>query len=161
MILALLLAAAISPEVPPPANVPSLSNFAPFVGACWSTAFDATTHDTHCFQSVYGGNHVRDHHEVTTNGEVVYSGETFYSVEGSRIVFTYFNSRGGVGRGTVEFSGKKLRFRGDMRPSPQEATESIDTDWQIVDDRHYEVRPLVATASTSGKKTVLIFSRNN
>ena len=39
--------------------------------------------DTHCFDAVYGGQHVRDRHEVT-GGAGVYRGETLYSADGER-----------------------------------------------------------------------------
>jgi hypothetical protein len=90
MLLGLILAAqsAASP-------VADLSAFKPFVGACWRAEFSATINDTHCFEAMYGGAHVRDRHEVKSDGKIVYAGETIYSADGPNLVFTYVNSLGG------------------------------------------------------------------
>lgn len=114
--------------------------------------------DTHCFEPMLGGAHVRDRHEVIEAGKPVYSGETVYSVDGDAIVFTYLNSLGGVGRGTVRDDGRTLRFTGSMRASPAKAPQPIDSEWRVVDDDHYEVRSLVKSPSTAGNE-VLRFTR--
>lgn len=81
----------------------------PWVGHCWVAEITPDTTDRHCFTAVYGGAHVRDAHDVVKNGKTVYSGETLYSVEGGKIVFTYWNSLGGVMRGGMT-PGPELRF---------------------------------------------------
>ena len=144
MIAALLLAAA----------QPALVPFAPFVGSCWVADFSATISDTHCFELMYDGAHVRDRHEVREDGKPVYAGETIYSIDGAEIIFAYYNSLGGVGRGTLAPSGKRLRFTGQMRASPDKPQEPIDSEWLVVDDDHYEVRSLVPSASTAGKEAI-------
>jgi len=141
MLLALLVAAQ-SPSV--------LSAFGPLPGSCWITDFTPTVSDTHCFEAMYGGAHVRDRHEVRENGEVVYAGETIYSLDGGTAVFTYFNSLGGVGHGTMQSEGSALRFKGNMRGSPDKPPQPIDSEWRIVDPDHYDVRSLVPSASTAG-----------
>ena len=77
-----------------------LSAFAPFAGSCWIADFTSTMSDTHCFEAMYGGVHVRDRHEVKEKGKIIYAGETVYSLDGHSAVFTYFNSLGGIGRGS-------------------------------------------------------------
>ena len=124
-----------------------LPMFEPFVGACWRAQFSATVNDTHCFEAMYGGAHVRDRHEVKEGGKVVYAGETIYSVEGPDIVFTYVNSTGGIGRGKVSRTGEILKLAGSMRGSPDKSPEPIDSEWRVVDDDHYEVRSLVKSSS--------------
>jgi hypothetical protein len=131
-----------------------------FVGSCWTADFSSTVRDTHCFEPMYDGAHVRDRHEVKDGDRAIYAGETIYSVDGENVVFTYYNSLGGVGRGTVEPAGSALRFKGSMRGSPAKPPEQIDSEWRIVDQDHYEVRSLVPSASTAGNQ-VLRFTRQH
>jgi hypothetical protein len=132
--------------------------FEPFVGSCWVADFSPTVSDTHCFEAMYGGAHVRDRHEVKAEGKTVYAGETVYSVDGGSSVFTYFNSLGGIGRGTVETGSSTLRFTGSMRASPDKPPQRIDSEWRILDKDHYDVRSLLPSASTAGN-SVLHFRR--
>jgi hypothetical protein len=134
--------------------------FDPFVGSCWSADFSATMRDTHCFEVLYDGAHVRDRHEVKEAGKTVYAGETTYSLDGPNTVFTYFNSLGGVGTGKVTRDGGLLRFKGSMRASPEKPPQPIDSEWTIIDHDHYDVRSLVKDASTGGNP-VLHFRRVN
>jgi len=138
MLLALLVAAQIGNMVPP-----DLSAFNRFLGACWRADFSAKVEDTHCFEAMYGGAHVRDRHEVKDKGRVIYAGETIYSVDGPDLVFTYVNSLGGVGLGKVGTSDKSLGFTGSMRPAPDKPEQEISSEWKIIDADHYEVRSLV------------------
>jgi hypothetical protein len=117
--------------------------FDPFVGACWTADFTPTVRDTHCFEAMYGGAHVRDRHEVKENGKVIYAGETIYSLDGKSSVFTYFNSLGGVGHGTLEPNGSTLHFKGSMRASPDKRPQPIDSEWRVIDANHYQVLSLV------------------
>src|SRR5690242_14561712 len=135
MLLALLIAAQAASAHPP-----TLAVFKPFVGACWRAEFNTTTNDTHCFEAVYGGAHIRDRHEVRAGDKTVYDGETIYSADGPDLVFTYFNSLGGLGRGRVSAADKSLVFIGTMRGSPDKPDQPIDSEWRIVDADHYEVR---------------------
>lgn len=100
-IAALLLTLAAQQPAEPPALRAGLEPLAFLAGHCWRGELPTGETDTHCFEPVYGGQHLRDRHEVT-GGEGAYAGETFYSAEGSGgIGFTYFNSHGGVSRGTM------------------------------------------------------------
>lgn len=139
-------------------QAPSLDTFKPFVGACWRADFNAKVQDTHCFETMYGGAHVRDRHKVRESGKTVYAGETVYSVDGPDLVFTYFNSLGGVGQGKVGSADRLLGFTGTMRPSPDKPEQSIDSEWRIVDADHYEVRSFVQSRSGEAAP-VLKFSR--
>ena len=60
--------------------------------------------------SVFGGQHVRDRHEV--NGGAPYRGETLYSWDGAakRVDYVYWNSSGGVSRGHDGGDAEALDF---------------------------------------------------
>ena len=116
--------------------------FQPLIGGCWQTNFSPTLSDTHCFEPVYGGAHVRDRHEVGQNGKTVYAGETIYSDAGARLVFTYFNSTGGVGGGTVAPVASGLHFQRSMRAASGKASEPINSEWRFTAPGTYEVRSL-------------------
>lgn len=137
---------------------PDLSAFRPFLGACWRARFSARVEDTHCFEAMYGGAHVRDTHEVRDGGKVIYAGETIYSVDGPDLVFTYFNSLGGVGLGKVGTTEASLGFNGTMRPSPDKPEEEISSEWKLIDADHYEVRSLVPSKTGAPEKP-LTFTR--
>ena len=112
----------------------ALEPWSSFVGHCWSGAAPVPKGvDTHCFEAVYGGQHVRDRHEVRIDGKVVYAGETLYSVEGSDVSFTYWNSMGGVGHGNAKAYGAELRFSGNMRGTPGSTSEPFEATWHKVD----------------------------
>lgn len=143
-----MLAAAVDPE----------PDFNRFLGSCWVAEFTKTMTDRHCFERILGGTHIRDAHEVKEGGRVVYAGETTYSLDGDAVVFTYLNSLGGVGRGTVSEKGELLRFAGSVRASPDKPPQRIDSEWRMVDDDHYEVRSLVKSPSTPPNQ-VLRFTR--
>jgi hypothetical protein len=153
MLLALLIAAQSAAG-----QAPDLSLFKPFLGACWRAEFSATVHDTHCFEGLYGGSHVRDRHEVQDNGKTIYAGETTYSADGPDVVFIYVNSLGGIGRGKVKSQAQTLRFTGEMRASPDKAQQPIDSEWRVLDADHYEVRSLVNSPST-GSPEARTFTR--
>lgn len=73
------------------------------VGSCWTGAFPGgNVTDTHCFESVYGGQFIRDRHAV--RGGRPYQGETLYAWDAAKkkIVYTYWASSGGVSTGVVE-----------------------------------------------------------
>lgn len=135
-----------------------LSAFKPFIDACWRADFSATVNDTHCFEPIYGGAHVRDRHEVKHDRETIYAGETIYSADGPDLVFTYVNSLGGVGQGKVGSADDLLGFTGSMRASPDKPEQQIDSEWRLIDSDHYEVRSLVPTRDGKPDKP-LIFTR--
>jgi hypothetical protein len=134
MLLGIILAAQAASAAPA-----DLSAFRPFIGACWRADFTATVRDTHCFEAMYGGAHVVDRHEVQDGGKTVYAGETIYSADGADVVFTYVNSTGGVGQGKMRAAGSVLTFVGNMRGSPADAQQPIDSEWRVIDADHYEV----------------------
>ena len=151
MLLALVAAAqAASPD--------RLAILAPLVGGCWRAEFSATVADTHCFEAVYNGAHVRDRHEVRDGGKTVYAGETVYSADGPDVVFTYFNSLGGVGHGKVRSAAGGIGFTGTMRSAPDQKPEAIGSEWRILDSDHYEVRTLVQGSAGTPHKP-LTFTR--
>lgn len=110
-----------------------LAPFDYWVGHCWITDIAPGTTDRHCFTAIYGGAHVRDVHEVVSKGKTVYAGETLYSVEGGKLTFTYWNSTGGIGRGTVT-PGPELRFAMRMRGSPDAPEQDYTTVWRRTPD---------------------------
>jgi hypothetical protein len=113
----------------------ALEPWATFIGHCWSGAAPISGGiDTHCFEAVYGGQHVRDRHEVKIDGKAVYRGETLYSVEGGQVSFTYWNSLGDVGRGRAKAEGAELRFTGSIRGEPLDATwHKVDGGYEVTD----------------------------
>ena len=150
MIVAFALAAAAAASGPP--------DFAMFMDSCWVAQFTPTMTDRHCFTRILGGTHIRDTHEVKEGDTLTYAGETTYSLDGDKVEFTYFSSLGGVGRGSVTQDASAFRFSGVMRPSPGKPEQRIDSEWRRLDDDRYEVRSLVASASTGGNP-VIRFSR--
>ena len=140
-----------------PAVASGLIAFTHLIGSCWAADFSPTVRDVHCFEAIYDGAHVRDRHEVKDNGKTVYAGETIYSRDGSDTLFTYFNSLGGAGRGSVRTEGSKLRFAGTMRASPDKPQQRIDSEW-TVDADGYAVRSLVEDNSV-GANAVLRFTK--
>ena len=141
MILALIAAASTAAaSVPAEMAQSALQPWASFVGHCWTGPAPGSSGavDTHCFEAVYGGQHIRDRHEVKASGKTVYAGETLYSVEGSTVTFVYWNSLGGVGRGAATVAGDRMSFAGDMRGSPSGASEHFTSTWRKVDGG-YEV----------------------
>jgi hypothetical protein len=133
--IAILLAAA---SASPPLAQSALQPLAMFVGHCWSGAAPGNGVDTHFFEAVYGGQHVRDRHEVKVGGKAVYWGETLYSVEGKQVTFTYWTSLGGLGRGAVTATNDALHFAGDIHATPGAASEHFEANWRKLDGS-YEV----------------------
>lgn len=115
------------------------------VGGCWRGEFRNGAIDTHCFESVYGGAHVRDRHEVTGPG-APYRGETLYSWNGAakQVEYTYWNSSGGVSRGTMAPTADGLDFGDQSYTGPDGRKLTISTAWRKVGADSYE------TVSTSG-----------
>ena len=109
------------------------------VGHCWRGRFASGEEDTHCFESVYGGQHVRDRHEVT-GGANVYRGETLYSWDGTAnaVTYTYWNSLGGVSRGTMRPDSGRLSFGEESYTDPQGRRITISTHWSRDRDAAYD-----------------------
>ena len=128
----------------------ALEPWATFVGHCWSGPAPGKGVDTHCFEAVYGGQHVRDRHEVKVDGKTVYAGETLYSVEGKDVTLTYWNSIGGIGRGKATVDGDEMKFSGDIRGTPTAASEHFTATWKKINGG-YEV--------TDGGRAKSLFKR--
>ena len=119
---------------------PPLQPWSALIGHCWAGAAPGNAGiDKHCFESIYGGQHVRDRHAVTVAGREVYAGETIYSAKGPQVIFTYWNSLGGVGSGTGTVSGNEWRFSGSIHATATSAEQPLTAVWRIVPGG-YEVR---------------------
>jgi hypothetical protein len=130
-------APALATADPPP--VPSLKAFDRLLGRCFVAGVGSGASDTHCFEPVFGGAHVRDRHVVLIDGKAVYRGETIYSRSGPEIVFTYFNSLGGVGQGKAKEAGGGIDFTGSMRAGPAGNPQPKDSKWRWQTGGGYEV----------------------
>jgi hypothetical protein len=115
------------------------------LGHCWRGEFKNGSIDVHCFESAYGGQHVRDRHEVTGPG-APYRGETLYSWDAAakRVGYTYWNSSGGVSRGTMAAKGDSLDFGDQIYTGADGKKMKISTMWRKAGADSYE------TVSTSG-----------
>ena len=131
-LLAALALAAEQPKLDPP-----LAPLGFLLGHCWEGSFPTGERDRHCFEPVYGGRHVRDVHEVT-GPKGVYRGETVYSGEGDRATYTYWNSLGGVSRGTMRPAGERLDFGDETYKGPDGREIAISTHWRRVGDDAFE-----------------------
>lgn len=115
------------------------------VGGCWRGTFKDGAVDTHCFESVFGGRHVRDRHEVTGPGGV-YRGETLYSWNGAakQVEYTYWNSSGGISRGSMAATADGLDFGDETYTGADGRKTRIATMWRKAGAGSYE------TVSTGG-----------
>jgi uncharacterized protein YndB with AHSA1/START domain len=127
--LTMLIAFAAAASEPAPTVQPGLEPLAFLVGHCWRGDFGKGEQDTHCFDAVYGGQHVRDRHEVT-GGKGVYKGEAIYSFDGKAATFTYWNSQGGVSRGTMRASDGRIDFGDESYTDPSGRRITISTYWR-------------------------------
>jgi len=125
-----LLAAAASSLAQPP-----LQPFSALVGHCFVGPLPGSEgSDRHCFESVYGGQHVRDRHVVTVGGKSVYEGETIYSAKGGQVIFTYWNSLGGLGTGTANLAPDLWRFSGTVHGTSDGKEQPIAISWKLTSD---------------------------
>lgn len=111
-----------------------LQPWSALVGHCWvgpAPGPNAAT-DKHCFETVYGGQHVRDRHVVTAGGQDVYAGEAIYSAKGTQVIFTYWNSLGGLGTGTASVNGDDWRFSGTIHATATGAEQPMTATWKMV-----------------------------
>jgi uncharacterized protein YndB with AHSA1/START domain len=133
----LLLAAVATAAADKPPVRTELEPLAFLVGHCWRGEFKSGEQDTHCFEPAFDGQHIRDRHEVT-GGKGVYRGETLYSWNGKAVEFTYWNSSGGVSRGTMKPEPGRLAFDDQLYRSPNGKEMRISTFWRPVDADSYE-----------------------
>ena len=116
-----------------------LQPWAPLVGQCFAgPAPVAGGIDKHCFESVYGGQHIRDRHVVTVDGRAVYEGESLYSVHGPKVIFTYWNSLGGLGTGEADLRTDRWKFSGTIHATADATEQPMTATWTVVPDG-YEV----------------------
>jgi uncharacterized protein YndB with AHSA1/START domain len=120
------------PAVPQAPLAKGLEPLAFLAGHCWRGEFPGGTKiDTHCFEAVYGGAHIRDRHEVL-GGKEVYRGETVYSWNArlGQVEYTYWNSLGGVSRGTMALKDGLLDFGNESYTGSDGKTMTIATAWR-------------------------------
>ncbi len=132
-----LMAAALAAQTP--ALRSGLEPLGFLVGHCWQGRFPTGEVDTHCFEPVFGGQHVRDRHEVT-GGRRPYKGETIYSWDGAAnvVTYTYWNTSGGVSRGTMRAEADRLQFGDESYRGADGGEISIATNWRRLSDDSYE-----------------------
>jgi hypothetical protein len=130
------------------------------VGHCWSGRFRDGAVDRHCFESVYGGRHVRDRHEVKGPG-APYSGETLYSwnAETKQVEYTYWNSEGGVSRGTMAPAPGGLDFGDQVHTGPDGRKTIISTQWRKAGADAYEAVSTVGADPTGSR--IVRYSRSD
>lgn len=152
----LLLAAAAASAQPLPKPLSPLSFL---VGHCWRGEFSRTgQQDTHCFEPVYGGAHVRDRHAVTGKPEV-YRGESLYSwnPEKKTIEYVYWNSAGGVSRGALRAEAGRLLFDGEEHLRADGSRVTYSTYWRRLGDDSYEV--VTNSADSPTGETVITYRK--
>ena len=121
-----------------PALRPGLEPLGFLVGHCWRGRFAGGEEDLHCFERVYDGQHVRDTHAVT-GGARAYRGETLYSATADGTVgYTYWNSLGGVSRGTMRPDGDRLDFGDELYRGADGREATFATHWRRIGDDAYE-----------------------
>ena len=123
------------------------------VGHCWRGPMNAgKQQDTHCFEPVFGGQHLRDRHEVT-GGATIYRGETIYSWNGAarRIDYVYWNSLGGVSRGSMIPRAGRLDFADETYTGADGRQLTMSTTWRRIDERSYEARTVSAGNPTGDR----------
>jgi uncharacterized protein YndB with AHSA1/START domain len=122
------------------------------LGHCWRGEFRNGAVDVHCFESVYGGQHVRDRHEVKGPG-APYRGETLYSWDGSakRVGYTYWNSSGGVSRGSMAATPEGLDFGDEAYTGPAGRKTTISTLLRKVAADSYETVSRSASDPTGSR----------
>lgn len=113
-----------------------------FVGSCWDGVFsDGKSTDVHCLRPVYGGLYVRDNHRVEgARGPI--GGETIFhwNAEARRILYTYWDTRGGVSQGELIPTENGLRSPEEVYEMPDGREMRIASSWVITGDDTWEQR---------------------
>jgi uncharacterized protein YndB with AHSA1/START domain len=150
--IATLMAAALAAQQP--ALREGLEPLGFLIGHCWRGEIQPGRQDTHCFDTAYDGQHIRDRHEVV-GGPRVYSGETLYSWDGGEnlVTYTYWNSLGGVSRGSMRPEADRLSFGDETYRGADGREMSYSTHWRRVGDDVYE-SVTVSAASPTMNRTV-------
>ena len=108
------------------------------VGHCWRADFERPgEQDTQCFEPVFDGQHIRSRHEVTGAKEK-YRGETLFSFDGKLVTFTYWNSIGGVSRGTMTAAPDRLSFGDESYTGADGKRITFSTTWRKIADDAFE-----------------------
>jgi hypothetical protein len=113
------------------------------VGHCWRTTLKEGPTDTHCFASIAGAQQIRDRHAVRKDGQVVYTGESIFSVNKKLLTYAYTGSTGFRLTGPMHSDGARLVF------DDTDKTGS-ETFWRQIDATHFEE---VTTASLKVKNS--------
>lgn len=137
-----------------PMATPQLEPLAFLAGHCWEGRFADGKVDTHCFEPVYDGRYLRDRHAVTGAGST-YAGETLYAWDqaAGRVIYTYWNTSGGVSRGAMVPRGSVLDFGDEVYRGRDGQETRIATAWHRIGDDAYEARTTSA-ANPTGNRTV-------
>ena len=137
MIAAALFLAAAAPTVGNPLQPLSF-----LVGHCWRGEFTGSGNvDTHCFEPVYGGRHIRDRHEVkNVAGKIVYAGESIYGWNGKtrRVEFAYFSSDGAISYGSMTPRDGDLDFGDEVFNGTDGKEIKISTLWRRSGNSAYD-----------------------
>lgn len=110
-------------------------------GHCWQGTYANGSVDTHCYEWVYDGEHLRDVH-VVRGDQPVYCGETLYSVNGvgEGVVFYYVNSLGGVSDGRMVVEDGVLLSPDEKYVDKDGETREFRSSLRQLDASRYEAR---------------------
>lgn len=110
------------------------------VGSCWTATFpDGKQIDTHCFESVYRGQFLRDRH-VVRGAKSPYEGETLYAWDPKqkKVVYTYWASDGGISTGFVVPAPGEIRFQESYAGAG--GGLELETVWKRQGENGYQAR---------------------
>jgi hypothetical protein len=117
-----------------------LTPLAFLAGSCWKGTFaDRAATDEHCFDWLYEGRFLRDHH-VVRGDSVPYGGETTFAWDSrqQRIVYWYIALPGFYSHGDIEVVGDALVFHDHLVIANQE--QEIRSTWRRSGNDAYLVR---------------------
>ena len=133
------------------------------VGWCWSGEFpDGKRVDTHCYESMYSGAHLRDRH-VVTGGPSLYQGETIYSWNkaGNRVSYVYWNSYGGVSQGTMTQEQNAIRFPDESYTGTDGKSVTISTLWENITADGYDSVSIEESSDGTKKERRVRYQRKD
>jgi hypothetical protein len=122
------------------AHSAKLEPLAFLAGSCWKGTFPGrTVTDEHCFEWMYGGRFLRDHH-VVSGDSVPYEGETTFGwdAQEKRIVYWYLALPGFHSEGHLEVADSALVFRDNLAMSG--ARRELRSVWRRSGNDAYTVR---------------------